>query len=168
MAHPTTMPLLRLLPPLLFSALLFLGCGTESSAPEPPVNTVPFDQEGTLAFVRDGEPYLTIAVEIADDDSTRTRGLMQRTSLPDRSGMLFIFPHEEMQSFWMANTQMALDILFVDADSQIVNIEKYTKPLSPQSVRSTAPAQYVVEVPAGFADTHGIAESDKIRWTETS
>ncbi|RMH57987.1 MAG: DUF192 domain-containing protein [Bacteroidetes bacterium] len=161
------MPWLRL-QLVLALTLLLLGCGTDQPAPEPPLPSIPFREEGTLTFLRDGEPYLTIAIEIADDDSTRARGLMQRTSLPDRSGMLFIFQREEMQSFWMANTQMSLDILFVDADSQIVNIEKYTRPLSAQSVRSAAPAQFVVEVPAGFTDTHGIAESDRIRWTETS
>lgn len=145
--------------------LTLAACNNERPPASPAASaTVPFEKEGTLAFVRDGEAYLTIDIEIADDDSSRTRGLMQRQSLPENSGMLFIFPREEMQSFWMANTQMALDIIFADADSQIVNIEKYTRPLSPQSVQSAAPAQYVVEVPAGFADTHGIAASDRIRW----
>jgi uncharacterized protein len=94
-----------------------------------------------------------IAIEIADTDEARTRGLMQRESLPTRSGMLFIFDDEAPRSFWMANTPLALDIMFVSADSQIVTIQKYTRPFSPQSVASTAPARFVVEVPAGYSRT---------------
>jgi len=108
---------------------------------------------------------VTIDLEIADTDSARERGMMQRTGFPnDRSGMLFPFDEEQPQSFWMSNTPVALDIVFVDADSQIVNIAKYTTPFSNERYESGAPAQYVVEVPAGFADSHGLLEGDRIRW----
>lgn len=130
--------------------------------------TIPFRHDGDLDFVRDGEAYLSIAIEIADTDETRTRGLMQRESLPERSGMLFIFDDEAPRSFWMANTPIALDILFASSDSQIVTIRKYTRPFSAQSVVSEDPAQYVVEVPAGFTDSHGIIEGDRIRWERSN
>ena len=156
--------------PLLLAAVLLGGCADgPDAAPHADaanaVASIPFDKEGTLTFERLGTPYLTIDIEIADTDSTRARGLMQRTSLPEQSGMLFIFPDAEPRSFWMANTQMSLDIIFVGPDQEILNIEKYTRPLSPENVSSIGAARYVVEVPAGFTDTHGITESDRIDWS---
>lgn len=151
----------------ILALLLLGGCGGET--PEKPQDdenavSIPFRKDGTLTFWRDGSPVATIDIEIAESDSARARGLMQRESLPEQSGMLFLFNREEMQSFWMANTPLALDIMFVDADSQIVDIAKYTRPFSSSSIASGSPARYVVEVPAGFSDRYGIAESDKVTW----
>jgi len=151
--------------------LLFSACASETDG-EPQQDetarsevSIPFKREGTLTFERGDQDLVTIDIEIAETDSARERGLMQRNSLPDRSGMLFIFEREEPQNFWMANTPLSLDIFFVNADSQIVNIARYTKPYSSQEVPSVAPAMYVVETEAGFADTYGITETDQIRWT---
>jgi uncharacterized protein len=167
--HIDRMP--RLLPLLLTAFLLLAACGEEAdrrTAQDDPTvegETIPFRHDGDLQFVRDGEPVIDIAIEIAETEEARTRGLMQRESLPDRSGMLFIFDDETPRSFWMANTPLALDIMFASADSQIVTIQKYTRPFSAESVISRDPAQFVVEVRAGFADTHGIMEGDRITWT---
>lgn len=156
---------------LAITALFFSGCATESEVE--PVRTdttqteatIPFDVEGTLTFERGDQDLVTIDIEIAETDSSRERGLMQRSSLPAQSGMLFIFEREEPQDFWMANTPLSLDIFFVDADFQIVNIARYTRPYSSDQVSSVEPAMYVVETVAGFADTYGITESDQVRWT---
>jgi len=64
----------------------------------------------------------------------------------------------------MANTPLSLDIIFVNGDSQIVSIAKYTRPYSTETISSQYPARFVVEVPAGFTDTYGILEGDRIRW----
>ena len=158
----------------MITLLIASGCESGQSAQPPassateeqeaPQFTVPFQKEGTLDFVRGEESYLTIDIEIADNDSTIERGLMQRTSMPDMGGMIFLMPEEELQNFWMSNTQISLDILFANSAGEIVNIEKYTTPLSPESVPSRFPAIYVVEVAAGFTDTHGIIEGDRIEW----
>ena len=92
------------------------------------------------------------------------RGMMQRTSFPERSGMLFLFDQEEPQAFWMGNTPLALDLVFISADSQVVHVAKYTRPFSEAMIPSERPAQYVLEVPAGFADTYGINEEFRVRW----
>ncbi len=151
--------------PLLLLALA-VGCQAGKDAPSetPETEGIAFDPDGTLSFTRDGQTLLTIDIEIADTDSTRTRGLMARSSLPPKSGMLFIFDRAEPQSFWMANTPLSLDIFFVDADSEIVNIAKYTRPLSPQQVSSIGAARYVVETQAGVADSYGITETDHVSW----
>ena len=146
--------------------MLFGACGETSSRPEnpdPPI-AIPFRDDGDLTFLRSGQAMIQVDIEIADDDSARTRGLMQRTSLPDRSGMLFVFEQEEMQAFHMANTPISLDLFFVSRDSVIVDIDKYNQPFSQSLIRSDVPAQYVIEMQAGFADTHGIIEGDQVHW----
>ena len=138
---------------------------TKSSTPE---RTIPFDEEGEMAFLQERDTVVTAQIEIAETDSARERGMMQRDGSPDEtSAMLFPFPQEEPRSFWMANTPVALDIFFVSADSQIVSIAKYTKPYSDDQIRSGEPAKYVVETPAGFADSYGLIEGDRVRWRRT-
>jgi uncharacterized membrane protein (UPF0127 family) len=137
--------------------------GTTADEAEP----IPFRRDGTLHVLEGGtqDTLVTIAIEAAATDSARTRGLMQRAALPEQSGMLFLFDREQRRSFWMANTPLALDILFADAEGRVVRIAKYTTPFSARQIASERPAQYVLEVPAGFADTHGLTEGDRLAWT---
>jgi uncharacterized membrane protein (UPF0127 family) len=157
---------------LLVAALCLAGCRGERRAPadDPEVRTsIPFRLDGTLRFLRpDGTPITGISIEIAETDSARTRGLMERDTIPPQVGMLFIMPREEIQSFWMASTPKSLDIIFVGSDSRIVSIGKYTTPFASENVTSTGPAKYVVEVAAGFADTHGLVPGDIISWARNT
>jgi len=105
------------------------------------------------------------AIEVVDTDSTRGRGLMARKCFPDDWGMLFVFPEERSQAFYMANTPRSLDIMYFAADSTFINAAKYTTPNSLDNVISDGPAQFVVETPAGFVDRHGLAPGDHINWT---
>lgn len=146
----------------LLCLLLMAACQSKESPPSDPET---FRADGTLSFVRaDSSIIRTIEIEIAEDDASRQRGLMYRRQMTLDQGMLFIFNEEDMRSFWMANTPIPLDIAFVDADAQIVNIVKRTKPLSQEHVNSTGPAQYVVEVRGGFSDRYGLDETASIRW----
>ncbi|WP_022834597.1 DUF192 domain-containing protein [Salisaeta longa] len=158
----------------LLAGLLLGGCANDgqqtppaSSSSDDTARTIPFDPEGTLAVLQGRDTTVTLTIEIAETDSARTRGLMERTSLPERSGMLFPFPEERTQSFWMANTPLPLDIIYINSDSQIVDIAKYTQPFSSKNITSDAPAQYVLEVSAGVADSYGILVGDAVRWTRT-
>ncbi|MCK9210500.1 MAG: DUF192 domain-containing protein [Ignavibacteriaceae bacterium] len=124
-----------------------------------------FMKEGTLTFTDSlNNPITKIDLEIADSDYDRQLGLMFRKSMEMNQGMLFIFPEQEPLSFWMRNTYISLDMIFVNADKKIVTIHKNTKTLSDQSYPSTEPAQYVVEVVAGFADKYSLKVGDKINW----
>lgn len=160
--------------PALLCTLLLLGmaaCGNGDNADTATdtTKTIPFETEGRLTFVQDGDSTVTIDIEIADTDSSRERGMMEREGFPNnRSGMLFVFDQEQLRSFWMANTPVALDIFFVSADSQIVNIAKYTTPFSSERYESDGPAQYVLETPAGFADSHGLLAGDRVGWNRTN
>lgn len=156
-------------------AVTIAACGRESSprATEYAAETeyaeenfpsIPFRDDGDLTFFRGGEEVVTIDIEIAESDSARIRGLMQRPSLPEKSGMLFLFERETMQIFHMSNTPLALDLLFTGSDSTVVDIDKYNRPFTSTLIRSDVPAQYVIEVPAGFADRYGLVEGERVHW----
>lgn len=151
---------------LLFGLTLFTaGCNREPSTPQGLATDIAFTPEGVLDFVRpDSSIIVRIAIELAESQEEQAQGLMYRRTLPDRGGMLFIDPVESMRSFWMKNTALSLDILFVDAEGHIVNIAKDTTPFSEEYILSTGPAQFVVEVRAGFTDRYGITEDDRIVW----
>ncbi|MBK9097173.1 MAG: DUF192 domain-containing protein [bacterium] len=124
-----------------------------------------FKKEGELTFTDSvGNQIIKIDIEIADNDYERQLGLMNRKSMEEMQGMLFIFPEERFQSFWMLNTLFSLDILFINSNKEIVTIHKNTTPLSQQSYPSSEPAIYVLEVNAGFCDRHKIKLDDKIYW----
>jgi uncharacterized membrane protein (UPF0127 family) len=124
-----------------------------------------FTKDGELTFISAKGTFLVkIDIEIADTPEKRTLGMMYRSAMEDRQGMLFLFPKEEYQSFWMKNTAVSLDMIFVSARNEIVTIHENTTPHSPQSYSSTKPAQFVVEVNAGFVEEHGISVGDRIRW----
>lgn len=155
----------RLLLLALLPAVFLTGCGSDDNRNTIDMGTT-FTKEGTLSFVRpDGSVLRTIDIEIAETNDERRRGLMFRRSMGYDRGMLFIFDEEDEQTFIMKNTPMSLDMIFVDADSQVVNIAKRTAPMSDERYSSTAPAQFVVEVRAGFANRFGITpDSTRIRW----
>ena len=142
----------------------------EPAAPEPAASAasgVPFRVDGELAFVRGADTLRTIAVEIADTDSARARGLMQRTEIPDDTGMLFVFPSAGPQAFYMMNTPRPLDIQFYAADSTLVNVAENTTPFSLDNVYSDGEAQFVVEVEAGVSRRIGLVPGDRITWRRT-
>ncbi len=128
---------------------------------------VPFKKQGELLFISESgnDTLSAIEIEIADTDAARARGLMYRESLPENAGMLFLFEEEETQSFWMRNTYIPLDMIFANADNRIVTIHANTAPLKEWSYASSEPAQYVVEVNAGFCHKHRIKTGDRIDFT---
>ena len=133
---------------------------------QPSTTNLEFKKEGHLTFI-DQEGALTLAtidVEIAEDERTRALGLMHRYSMNEDQGMLFIMDSEAEQSFWMKDTYIPLDILFVNSQMEIVKIQKRTQPFSQQSIPSVEPAKYVVEVVAGFCSRHNINEGNRIEY----
>lgn len=108
------------------------------------------------------------AVEIADDDAERARGLMFRDTMAERSGMLFIHDAEEPQAYWMKNTRIPLDILYFDDGRKLVAQQRDVPPCSLgdacPSYPSDAPARYVLELNAGEAERMKLADGVELRF----
>jgi uncharacterized membrane protein (UPF0127 family) len=116
-----------------------------------------------------GEVLLTVDAELATTVETRRRGLMERPSVPADRGMLFIFKEPQPLSFWMFNTLIPLDILFIDEQRRIIAIHAAVPPCQPPrqcpTYASDGPAQFVLEVNAGVAVKAGVRLGDEVRWT---
>ena len=131
-------------------------------------NEFVFKKNGVLTFSDSaGNTKAKIDIQIANTDFDRQLGLMFRKSMSENQGMLFIFPQESIQSFWMRNTYISLDMIFVNADKKIITIHKNTKILSDQTYRSTGSAKYVIEVDAGFSGRFDIKVGDSVSWIKT-
>ncbi|MGQ7829693.1 DUF192 domain-containing protein [Altererythrobacter sp. Z27] len=112
-----------------------------------------------------GQKSHPFRVELADTPQAQARGLMFRTELGDGEGMLFPSDIPDVRSFWMKNTPLSLDIIFVGVDGRIINIAANTEPYSLDSVRSEGIASAVLELRAGRAAELGIAPGDKVEYT---
>ena len=116
--------------------------------------------------IENSDGIVKVKVEIADNNEERTKGLMFREKLGENEGMLFIFDDEEIRNFWMKNTLISLDIIFIDKDKRITNIEK-ADPCEEDTCRiysSKGLAKYVLEVNQGFTDKNNINEGDIVRF----
>jgi uncharacterized membrane protein (UPF0127 family) len=103
-----------------------------------------------------------LMVEIADDPVEMMRGLMYRLNMDNEEGMLFIYPDEAIRTFWMRNTYISLDIIFIKADGTIDSIAEHTTPLSERIIPSEGPSRFVLEINAGQSDALGIEPGDRV------
>ena len=127
---------------------------------------VSFKKEGELSLMKaeTDSVVATLDIEIADDAYETETGLMYRKSMQDDRGMLFVFDDEIRRSFYMKNTEFALDIIFINSKNEIVSIQKNAQPLDQTSLPSEAPAMLGLEVNAGLSDQWTLEPGDKIRW----
>jgi len=137
---------------LLASALAFAACGN-GTPPAVPGAQLPVDW-----LTVDGH---RITVELARRPDEQSRGLMFRQSLPPDHGMLFVFPRDDVQAFWMRNTTIPLSIAYADGDGKIVRIADL-EPLDERPVTSIAPARYALEMNRGWFAAHDVATGDRI------
>jgi uncharacterized membrane protein (UPF0127 family) len=139
---------------LALAALLWLVPTARGQADE--LRTVPLD-----IVTAKGQTY-RFTVEIADTAAAREHGLMGRTDLAARAGMLFEFPESDVVAFWMKDTPIPLDMLFIDKDGRIVHIAERTVPYDFTPISSLGPVTRVLEVNGGTSDQLGIHDGDKI------
>ena len=104
----------------------------------------------------------TFDAQVADTPQTRSKGLMFRRDMPPREGMLFIFEQEQPLSFWMENTPLPLDLIFIRDDGSVRHVAKNAVPYSRASIPSRGSARFVLEVNAGVADEIGLKQGDLI------
>lgn len=134
------------------AVLTLAACADSSEAL--PLETITVDtRHGTRTF----------SVEIAADMKSQERGLMFRKEMDPDAGMIFVFDPPQIVSFWMKNTFLSLDMLFVRADGTISTISANAKPLSETSISSAEPVRAVIEINGGRAQALGIAPGDKVR-----
>ncbi len=147
-------------------------CVVPRVEPPPPVAgpaaRCPADPEGPLPLSRGAVHFSeapsapSVVVERANDDAARTRGLMYRTHLDADAGMLFSWNEESPRSFWMLNTCIPLDMLFIAADGTIVGILEQVPTLNTLPRGVTCGAQHVLEVNAGWTRQHGVVPGQKV------
>jgi len=149
---------------ILLLPLIFLSCSEQEKTKDNPKNTGrTLTYEKSVAFLDTNEDTLTtIDVAIADNDQERNQGLMDVRNMPSDKGMLFIFDENQPRSFWMANTPLSLDIMFVNESFEIVRIHQNAQPFSEKSFESEEPAKYVIETNGGFSVSHDIQEGTKV------
>jgi hypothetical protein len=137
---------------IVFLALLF-PVAASAAPPALPTETITIDTKtGPHAFT----------VEVAADDESRERGLMYRTAMAPDAGMLFDFRTPQLESFWMENTVLPLDMLFVRADGTIARIKANATPYSRENIPSGEPVKVVIELNGGRAAALGIVEGARV------
>ena len=141
---------MQLVAAFVFSAFLALSAGFSEAA------------EKSVLEIATKTGVHSFSVEVVDNDADRAKGLMHRRSLPEGTGMLFDFHREQDVSFWMQNTYIPLDMIFIRADGRIHRIAENTVPHSLEQVPSRGPVRGVLEVIAGTSRKLGIAPGDRV------
>jgi uncharacterized membrane protein (UPF0127 family) len=148
--------------------LIVFNCKEDKSSKAEDKVVVSFKKEGILNIKKANSDSIikTIDIEIADNEYETQTGLMYRNKLETSHGMLFIFPNVDTRSFYMKNTRIPLDIIYIDEDKTIVSFQKNVKPFDETALPSDAPAKYVLEINGGLSDIWELAVGDKIEYSK--
>ncbi len=122
----------------------------------------------TVVALPAGQPEARVRVSLAKTDEERRRGLMYVQNLPPDDGMLFVFDADADQAFWMKNTLIPLDMIFIKADLTVAGVVANAKPLSLDPRGVGQPSRYVLEVNGGWAAQHGVVAGTKVRFDHIS
>jgi uncharacterized membrane protein (UPF0127 family) len=144
--------------PALALALALLACaGKAPEAPRPPAPRV-------VVETADGGRH-AVTVELARTDAEHERGLMYRRELAEDAGMLFVFPEAAPRTFWMKNTLIPLDMLFIDEAGVVAGVVRDAEPLTltPRGPGPEIRARWVLEVRGGWAARHGVEPGARVR-----
>lgn len=125
---------------------------------------IKFSKNGELTFLdKEGNQRKTVDIETAISEYEQQTGLMYRHDMEENQGMLFIYDDERPRPyFYMKNTYIGLDLIYISADKKVVDINRNAKPLDETTLHSEAPAQYVLEVGAGMAKKWDIEIGDEL------
>ena len=149
-----------------------LGCRTATTGEAQPdtsqgktkVSTAPLPALPRVVLSSPGQDPVSVTVEVVETDEARQRGLMYRKHLAPDAGMLFIFDREEQHTFWMHNTLIPLDMLFIRSDWTVLGIVENATPLTDQLRSVPGASKYVLEVNAGFSRRHGLQAGTTVRY----
>lgn len=150
---------------ILICTALLLGACKKDGSKETPEHKYAFRKDGTLQIHSpEGELKAELDIEIAEKDTELARGLKFRDKMLDNQGMLFIFKQIDYHSFWMQDTYLSLDMLFIDHDFKVIHIAKDTPPFSEEMISPPSPNLYVLELLAGSTDKYNLKEKDTVSW----
>lgn len=154
---------------LLCVLCMLFGCKkAEPQKPEPTVK-IEFRQDGTLDIANpQGTVKTTFTIEIAEKEEELMQGLKFREKLGDNQGMLFIFEYPDIYEFWMQDTYLPLDMLFIASDGTINYIYENTVPFSEERITPNFTHKFVLEVNAGTVKKYNIQTGDKVTWKRHS
>lgn len=133
------------------------SCGTGTS-----VTNTNFTYETRTVTIQTATGEVAVTAEIADTDEKRTYGLMNRESLAANAGMLFVFDETDEHSFWMKDTLISLDIIFIDVNKAIVYIEESATPLSTDRIQASSESLYILEVNGGYCAANNVQIGDVV------
>ncbi|MXV38791.1 DUF192 domain-containing protein [Flavobacteriaceae bacterium Ap0902] len=162
----------------IFVTAIIIATGTYSckeSSSTSPNATVDNSEPIEIEFLKEGELTLSnndsilkqVDIEIAKSNNERAIGLMNRSSMEENQGMLFVFEQDNSTGFYMKDTRIPLDIIFIGADSTVITISENRQPFDTTSQGASAPYRYVLEVNGGKAKEWNVQEGvTKIDWTE--
>lgn len=118
----------------------------------------------TVVLAPPGHDEVTVRVEVANTDPTRQRGLMYRREMAEDAGMIFLFDESEQLSFWMHNTYLPLDMIFIREDMSVLGVVENAEPQTDDPREVPGMSKYVLEVNAGYARRHGIGPGTRVRF----
>ncbi len=152
----------------ILAAMLCLGLAACSPQPAVKTGTVP-DLDSSFRFaeldiINDAGDSLKFDVYLAENPEQQRRGLMFVRSMPDTTGMLFIYDGDDIHAMWMKNTFIPLDMIFARSDGTVSSVISNTTPRTLKSNRSTEPVRYVLELNAGIARRMGIGQASRLIW----
>ncbi len=154
--------------PSLFLSVLLLQLTACKDQPTKALETtsVEFNKEGELSIYKATTDSLLaeLDVEFAESAYETETGLMYRSGMEENQAMLFVFPDVAMHSFYMKNTEFALDIIFVDEHLKVAHIKEDAKPFKETGIPSTVPVKYVLEVNAGLSKKWDLQKGDSIAY----
>jgi uncharacterized protein len=138
--------------------------GTAATPPSPAPTRAQRADAAAVVLTPPGRDPVRVVVEVARTDEERRRGLMYRQNLPPDAGMLFLFPEDEIHGFWMKNTLIPLDMIFIRKDGTVAGVVENAEPrtLTQRSVGKES--RHVLEVNGGFARMHGIGEGTRVSY----
>lgn len=147
--------------------LLFIAACKNEAKKTIQTDPIVFNKEGELTIfkAKTDSAITQLNIEIADTEYETQTGLMYRDALDTNNGMLFVFQDLAMHSFYMKNTKIPLDLIFIDDSLRIATIKANAQPLDKGSLSSEVPVRYVLEINAGLAEQWGVEVGDHVEFT---
>lgn len=152
---------------VLLTLVALVAC-KEKAAQAIKTEEIAFTKEGEVEIFKADSLLVKLDVEVASTDYETQTGLMYRSSMAEKNGMLFIFDDVRMHSFYMKNTQIPLDIIFIDENWRIASFQENAEPMNENGLSSQVPVQYVLEVNAGLAEKWLLEVGDSIAFKKTN